>query len=118
MNTEEQNYKNKGSLALLLALILLVGVAIVVYGIIVSAEQARSNTIKKTANSLYLDEALPETLESMNRIKAMQEQVERQAEELTETMNELRETVLTYQELVEEIAADMIELNQAIATRF
>lgn len=117
MNTEEQNSRNKGSLALLLALILLVGIAIVVYGIIVSAEQAKSNTRQKTANTLYLD-VLPETLEGMNRIKAMQEQVEKQAEELTDTMNELRESVLTYQEFVEEMATDMIELNQAIATRF
>lgn len=117
MNTEEQNYRNKGSLALLLALILLVGVAIVVYGIIVSAEQ-NSNTTQKTARSLYLDESLPETLEGMNRIKAMKEQVDRQAEELTETIKELRESVLTYGEFVEEMTADMLELNQAIATNF
>lgn len=116
MNTEEQNSKNKGSLALLLALILLVGVAIVVYGIIVSAEQANGNTTHKTADTILV-ESLPERVESMSRLKALKDQIDRQAEEL-EAMKELRESVSSYQEFLEEIVVDMVELNQTVATRF
>lgn len=114
MNIEEQNSKNKGSLALLLALILLVGVAIVVYGIIVSAEQG--NTTHKTADTILV-ETLPERVESMSRLKALKEQIDKQAEEL-EAMKELRESVSSYQEFLEEIVTDMVELNQTVATRF
>lgn len=114
MNTEEQNSRNKGSLLLLLALILLVGVAIAVYGIIVSAEQ--SNTTHKTANTVFV-ESLPERVESMSRLKALKDQIDRQAEEL-EAMKELRESVSSYQEFLEEIVVDMVELNQTVATRF
>lgn len=118
MNTEEQNYRNRGSLWLLLALILLVGVAIAVYGIIVTSEQKANESTFKTANTFpYVDEALPERLDNMKHIKAIKEELEVWIEDAQITIEKQEETIAEYKELVETMTEDMLELSQTIATR-
>lgn len=107
MNAEEQNSKNRGSILLLLGMIILVGIVIVVYGIIVTAE-----TNSKTAHTLpYIDDELPVKLETMKRLK----------EELAdkdEEIENLRKTISLYEEIIETLYVDMVEFNQTIASRF
>lgn len=105
MNVDEQNDRNRGSLWLLLGLILLVAVVVVVYGIMVSAESNEKTECPIV--SLPLVDDIPVILNGMNRTEEM-------IKELEEECKELNKEVKAMKQVIADMTEDMLLLSQAI----
>lgn len=106
MNVDEQNERNKGSLLLLLGLILVFAIALVIFCIMVSAEESQS-ALERT-ETVPLAKGIPEILGGMNRLERTINELEKENERLN---RELEETKL----VIVEMTNDMLLLSQTIA---
>ena len=117
MTEDDCNRKNRGSFWLLMGLILLVAVAIVVYGIVVSANEEAQKKIDayiKRADTFMDPDEVSSILQKMDRTKQIISECEREVAELQETVEYQQLQIESYQLLIDDINSDMVELNKTI----